>query len=409
MASIGKNGQPSMDEILASIRRIVADDPAGAVPLINLNRKTSDLSANGQDPASRIDDSGDFELPSMFRPGHDTNNGKIKSLKQNAKSASIGRLTDAIRSVAPKSGTPFTNGSSPSVATREQQAPSQQTQTKNPNVQFGERPEQARSLSTLAKVQSAKPCNVSANNSGLGSGFGNLSRSGDGVSVAQQHHAGDAGLQPLGRSAETFGGATNPSANHMQTPAPNVTAGPSGQQIPVQAAAGRTETPRVMAPFRDTRMNRMSAPAPAQPKPLEPGPVNEPSPVNQNALNASGAHATGIANTSSGQGVDVAASTPFVHGATEPSTATAPIEQFDQPPHASEAATAQGIDSDANPPPLPETGSDMRPANIDDATADLLRPMLRQWLSENMPRMVEKALHIEVAASVNAGKPRDKS
>jgi cell pole-organizing protein PopZ len=30
--------------------------------------------------------------------------------------------------------------------------------------------------------------------------------------------------------------------------------------------------------------------------------------------------------------------------------------------------------------------------------------MLRQWLSDNMPRMVEKALHIEVAESVKTGK-----
>jgi hypothetical protein len=30
--------------------------------------------------------------------------------------------------------------------------------------------------------------------------------------------------------------------------------------------------------------------------------------------------------------------------------------------------------------------------------------MLRQWLAENMPRMVEKALHIEVAESVKSTK-----
>jgi hypothetical protein len=51
------------------------------------------------------------------------------------------------------------------------------------------------------------------------------------------------------------------------------------------------------------------------------------------------------------------------------------------------------------PPPLAtadQTGS----GSIEDTTAELLRPMLRQWLSENMPRMVEKALHIEVADSV---------
>jgi cell pole-organizing protein PopZ len=41
---------------------------------------------------------------------------------------------------------------------------------------------------------------------------------------------------------------------------------------------------------------------------------------------------------------------------------------------------------------------------MEDTTADLLRPMLRQWLADNMPRMVEKALHIEIAESVKSPK-----
>jgi cell pole-organizing protein PopZ len=49
--------------------------------------------------------------------------------------------------------------------------------------------------------------------------------------------------------------------------------------------------------------------------------------------------------------------------------------------------------------------ADGQPAgSIEDTTAELLRPMLRAWLSDNMPRMVEKALHIEVAESVRTGK-----
>ena len=58
------------------------------------------------------------------------------------------------------------------------------------------------------------------------------------------------------------------------------------------------------------------------------------------------------------------------------------------------------------PPPVPASvpqeaaTTPAAPAPIEDSTADLLRPMLRQWLAENMPRMVEKALHIEVAESV---------
>jgi len=37
---------------------------------------------------------------------------------------------------------------------------------------------------------------------------------------------------------------------------------------------------------------------------------------------------------------------------------------------------------------------------LEDTVADLLRPMLRAWLDENMPRMVENALRIEMADSV---------
>lgn len=44
----------------------------------------------------------------------------------------------------------------------------------------------------------------------------------------------------------------------------------------------------------------------------------------------------------------------------------------------------------------PESVPDPRTA-AQDAAAELLRPMLRQWLAENMPRIVESALHMEIA------------
>lgn len=49
------------------------------------------------------------------------------------------------------------------------------------------------------------------------------------------------------------------------------------------------------------------------------------------------------------------------------------------------------------PPTLPEGNYASHAANsVDDAAAQLLRPMLRQWLQENMPKIVEKALLSEV-------------
>ena len=45
--------------------------------------------------------------------------------------------------------------------------------------------------------------------------------------------------------------------------------------------------------------------------------------------------------------------------------------------------------------------------SLDDTAAELLRPMLRHWLDENMPRIVEKALRIELAQPVPVGKSDD--
>jgi len=54
------------------------------------------------------------------------------------------------------------------------------------------------------------------------------------------------------------------------------------------------------------------------------------------------------------------------------------------------------------PPMLPGSAHDHHAENaVDDAAAQLLRPMLRQWLQENMPKIVEKALLSEVQADLD--------
>jgi cell pole-organizing protein PopZ len=44
------------------------------------------------------------------------------------------------------------------------------------------------------------------------------------------------------------------------------------------------------------------------------------------------------------------------------------------------------------------------PDSTDDAMAELLRPMLRQWLDTNMPRIVERALRVELAKNLKPPK-----
>ena len=37
---------------------------------------------------------------------------------------------------------------------------------------------------------------------------------------------------------------------------------------------------------------------------------------------------------------------------------------------------------------------------LEDAVAEMLKPLLQQWLSDNMPRIIEKALRVEAASTV---------
>ena len=56
----------------------------------------------------------------------------------------------------------------------------------------------------------------------------------------------------------------------------------------------------------------------------------------------------------------------------------------------------------AEPAPAPATSAGVSPQmarTLEDTVADLLRPMLRDWLDTNMPRIVEKALRVELAAN----------
>ena len=60
----------------------------------------------------------------------------------------------------------------------------------------------------------------------------------------------------------------------------------------------------------------------------------------------------------------------------------------------------------AQPPALPEKSQANHAADaVDDAAAQLLRPMLRVWLHENMPKIVEKALLSEIQGEPSP-KPR---
>lgn len=56
------------------------------------------------------------------------------------------------------------------------------------------------------------------------------------------------------------------------------------------------------------------------------------------------------------------------------------------------------------PPMLPETTAlGHNAGNVDDVAAQLMRPILKQWLTENMPKIVEKALRSEADHDTQTG------
>jgi uncharacterized protein len=275
-----KSGQPSMEEILASIRRIIAEEPADA---IFLAPKASAPTLSATQSTHDADDAMDFQLPSMFRPAS-------PQISENATVAPV-RLTDALK------------------------------------------------LASAASDLELKP---------NGNGSENYSALSSLKPLAQTIHA-TAVQQPVAMAATPVA----PAPVVILTPEPVAPVLSTAAQIPAPFApapsAPETVVARKMASFSDNRFKSISAPTAV----LKPEPEM---PVVPEAIE---------------QPVEVAHVSPLVLMA--PLTSTAPV------------VPAQ---------PTPDTKA--AGGGVEDQTAELLRPMLRQWLTENMPRMVEKALFMEV-------------
>lgn len=94
------------------------------------------------------------------------------------------------------------------------------------------------------------------------------------------------------------------------------------------------------------------------------------------------------------QGLAASAAASAISGVTAP--AAVPLLTPVIEPHALQPFNA------LTPTPGPAGGA--APARtLEDAVADMLRPMLQQWVADNMPRIIEKALRTEVAKSTKPG------
>jgi cell pole-organizing protein PopZ len=374
MNVVEKNGQPSMEEILASIRRIIAEEPNGSSPVIDIKAKTKPVLVT-----SLIDEQPDFELPAIFRP-----NAQLTEKH----TPLFGRLTDAIRNAS--------NGTAEIRTTKPVEIEAAEDLEAVPHAKlnghnhrngtdgYGGLPEPALSQLNLARDEAmAAHAYV---NPHADPQAGHLN------DQAQLHvedaagAAGNEGHSIRGAVSEWWNGAASSSA---------------------KLAAPVEDVKRVMVPFRDMRMSKMGSCSTSAPLSVPPPAPAEPATPEARALPEH-------------------ANTVFVHMDVPDAFQSEYVPPLDPrdlavvpavPPLPEQGPRAAGYGEASphnvatqhfgEPPALPH-----QPAHpvagaasaVEDATADLLRPMLRQWLAENMPRMVEKALHIELAASVKSGK-----
>lgn len=348
-----KNGHASIEEILASVRRIIAEEPGGNAPLIDLGAPVHHQRGDGL-----LDDPSDFDLPSMFKTPNPATSEKPAPL--------FGRLSEAIRAASNGNG----HAGEPALSALKLH----RAETVEPNgaPHF--------LLSTFHEATTPRADEIAS-----------AALAEPGPSVAPVFHSN--GHTP-----------TMTAASDLSRPA----AEPSMPERiePLQAAGPvAPQVPRQMAAFKDTRFRSMGStptfePAPAFVSPFE---------ASATAALVSAAEAAAISDPVRTQpSFEMPAVVEEMIAVEAPSSLAAAIVAS-YPALAPEPAA---VEPPANlPPPVPPAPAPQASAHpaeplapIEDSTADLLRPMLRQWLAENMPRMVEKALHIEVAENVKSNK-----
>ena len=352
-------GEPSMDEILASIRKIIADEPGserkgaevlGVNPLIEplnsdtglrqkaagadepllpaVDRLTQALQSMPSEPAATKGFDDDLkDLLEEESPGAPvvSSAGAANGSEQNAETNSAPGLRDAEAGVTPGSDAPVTDPESGEVTTNSE--------------------DDGRSDS----VSASKPAKRSKAVPNFATAFPQAS---DAALADADEKAGAAGRSEVPSSA--MFPITPQEAAHQET-ALTVPSGPDADVAPVAGPAG-----------------------PPDPFPFDvPVSVTEP-PVSPAAatLVAEGATDTETAANSALGALAAGLAASSVVDQRVPST----------------LGGSSGGDQTLAPGEL-----QAKQRTLEDVVADMLRPMIEKWVAENMPRIMEKALRGEVA------------
>jgi cell pole-organizing protein PopZ len=448
-----KAGEPSMEEILASIRQIIADDPLperGAIavepnPLVpqsaSQNRKNeksdatpasdvraplvdrlSDVLKNGQLPptsplGSKRPLSFDQDLADMFDDPADGEGASVPTPKPDMRlplelSSSVSKPVPAagaasaqpVASVLPKADA-LTNGAANSGADA---LSSQSDAMSLPPMPFGSAgprpaepaapPPRSFGFPPLRKQSFYPPQPKTPE-------LPPISSEAPPVKTAVPAEDADGGLEQAlerlsGLGAVVPGQASSGVTGAEAAPSKSLSdadAGPGGSGF-----APSTDAPDAKLESQATA----AAPAPAFTSPAQPDKVSTvapgfssgsrsspadleaafaPSPDRSGiAAQALDALAQGLAASAAASAVSAASSQPAI-----------PLTPVVDGPQAGSAAASHNLPATTQAAAAGRT--------LEDAVADMLRPMLQQWVADNMPRIIEKALRVEVARTVKPG------
>lgn len=352
--------EPSMEEILASIRKIIAEDPPAERPMPDLKLKTPAAST----PAAPV-----FSAPSNGEP--------LGAAKASPSSPFFARTSPSPTGFgAPSTTFEKQNGHSAVPATAPATAPMAPSSSLIPAAPVAAKPVDDDLDDLLDDAPAAKaapmppvttPTPVSA------------------AQATPKLEIDPFAALPAGvlRSNVSFTRTTI--APHSEAPA--ASAPPPGSKMPATSRAFLEAFPRGSV---------------ADPRPVNPlvsVAIETPA-----AKPAAGATTDAVASDVPATAERVAATT--LPATTAPSAAV--IDVVVETPFAREAAALRTVVQAASLAPAPGPVSEALAAAVtktsetpasrtmEDTVSELLRPMLRQWLTENMPKIIEKALLSEL-------------
>lgn len=374
MSTIESAAEPSMEEILASIRKIIAEEPA---------LKPSSPDPLASNPLLKPSAGVGIHLPSgrdaVFGTGASRASQSSDGEPKSARPAVVDDLADLLEAPEPSRNSGRSTAADPwqALLVPAVEAPSVSTGTNSTSA-----------VSNSAPVQPAS-------------------------GTARQSAEKSAAELALAAAAKITSTASNSTSAAVASPFPAMRKSGGFYPPPGYGAAlsspGASTAGEVKPGSGSSTANSVASVSPAAATPVKPTPVMAGSPAltpaEQSATSPFSAELTSLATDSpalaAARALDAleAGLAAVEKKAEAPQTAASVSANSVAPASAakvSNAPASQLAAVDASS----QAATPSATRTMEDVISDMLKPLLQQWIGENMPRLVEKALREEVAKSI---------